>query len=335
MLRPKYKLFAVGLVVLLLMIMAVSCQTSDETPTPTAPAPGATPSETPTPTPSPSPEPATPTPFEVTDQMGRTVTVKANPTKIISLAPSNTEILFALGLGDRVVGRTDFCNYPPEALEVPSIGGFSDPNLEEVIARDPDLVLATSIHEEIVRQLDNNGIPTIVLFPNTIEDILDSITLVGEAAGAEDAAAVLRADMEARIKAVTDKTAGLTAEEKVRTAFVVWHDPLMMAGGDTLYNELIEKSGGINIVADRESYPTVSLEAVLVADPEVMVAMGMGTGGTESYDFLLEEARLGDTEARKNSRVYLINEDLVGRFGPRIVEGLEQLAVFLHPELFD
>lgn len=278
-----------------------------------------------------------PTPATITDQLGRTVTLEtATPQRIVSLAPSHTETLFALGIADRVVAVTDYCNYPPEAQEKPSIGGFSTPNIEEVVALDPDLILATKIHEDkVIAQLESKGLTVVAVDPVTIDDVIASITLIGKVTGAEKAAADLLADMQSRIKAVTDKTGGLTESQKPKVVYIVWHDPLMAAGSGTLHDELIRMAGGINIAGDLDSYADISLETVLVANPQVMIAgVGMGTGEDLPLQFITTEPRLAETDARVNNRIYGINVDLVGRPGPRIVEALEQFAHFIHPELF-
>jgi iron complex transport system substrate-binding protein len=277
------------------------------------------------------------TPAVITDQLGRTVTLKTtHPQRIISLAPSHTEIIYALGLSDRLVAVTDYCNYPPEAKEKPSIGGFSTPNIEKVVAMNPDLVLATVIHQsEIIPQLEARGLTVVGVNPTTLDGVLDSITLIGKVTGAEKEAASLVASMRERIKAVTDKTSGLAEAEKPRVLYIVWHDPLMAAGAGTLHDELIRTAGGINVAGDLESYATISLEAVIADNPQVLVAgTGMGTGEDLPYQFITTDERLGETDARENGRVYAIDTDVVGRPGPRIVDALEQFASFIHPELF-
>jgi iron complex transport system substrate-binding protein len=276
-------------------------------------------------------------PMEIIDQLGRTVTLPTAPQKIISLAPSNTEILYALGLADNIVGVTDYCNYPPEAEEKPSIGGFSTPNIEEVVAKGPDLVLAASIHEtKVVPQLEAKGLTVLSLNPKTIDQVLEAITLVGKVTGKEKEAQTLISDMQKRIKAVTDKTGGLSQAQKPATCFIVWHDPLMIAGSGTFHDELIEKAGGTNIGHALTGYSKdFSLENLVLANPEVIVAgVGMGTGEDKPLQFIQTESRLKDTAARKNNRVYAIDQDIVGRAGPRIVDALEQFAVYIHPELF-
>jgi iron complex transport system substrate-binding protein len=283
-----------------------------------------------------APESAMPAAAQITDQLGRAVTVSGISQRIVSLAPSNTEILFALGLGDRIVAVTDYCTYPPEAKTKPSIGGFSTPNIEEVIAKNPDLVLAADIHKDkIIPTLEAKGLTVIALNPKTLDEVLAAITLVGKVTGAEKGAASLVADIKGRIKAITDKTDKLSEAQKQRVLEIVWHDPLMAAGAGTLHDELIGKAGGINIAHNLTDYADISLEAVISANPEVMIAdVGMGEGEELPFQFLMSESRLKETDARKNNRVYSINVELVSHPGPRTVDALEQIAKFIHPELF-
>ncbi len=280
-------------------------------------------------------EEESPSAIEVTDQLGRTVTLEKVPGRIVSLAPSNTEILFALGLGDNVVGVTKYCDYPAEALEKPNVGGFSTPNIEEIIALSPDLVVAASRHEEeIIPRLEEKGITVLALEPKTLDSILEAITLIGRVTGTEEASALV-ASLESRIKAVTDKISGLSEKEKPRVFYLTWHDPLKTSGSGTIHNELIERAGGNNIFGDVESSQTVDLETLVSRDPQVMIAgTGMGTGKEQTLQYLTEESRLQNTEAVGNGSIYGIDIDLSGRGGPRIVEGLEQFARCIHPELF-
>ncbi len=274
--------------------------------------------------------------IEVTDQLGRVVRLDAVPQRIISLAPSNTEILFALGLADRVVAVTDYGDYPPEAKEKPSIGGFITPNLEELIVLSPDLIVAASIHEaKIIPQLEGRGLTVFVLAPKTVDDVLEAITLVGEITGNEAEAAGLVAGMQARIEAVIGRTDSLPEGQRPRVFYLVWPDPLMSAGSGTFQDDLIGKAGGTNIARDLTGWEDISLEVVVAANPEVMIAsIGHGGGEGLSFQFLKTEPRLDGTDARRNGRVYGVDGDLVSRPGPRIVDGLERLARFIHPELF-
>ena len=282
------------------------------------------------------PESEAPSPATIIDQLGRTVALDKPPQRIISLAPSNTEILYALGLADRVVAVTDYCNYPLEAKTKPTIGGFSTPNIEEIVAFSPDLILATSIHEtKIIPQLEGKGLTVLALNPKTIDAVLEAILLTGRVTGVGENATELVDGMRQRIKAVTDRVAGLTPEQKMRTFYILWHDPLKTAGSGTLQDELIHKAGGTNIAQGLTDYANISLEVVIRDNPEVIIAgVGHGSGQDQTFQYAQTEPRLRDANARGNSRIYAIDSDLTSRPGPRIVEGLEQFAQFIHPELF-
>lgn len=286
----------------------------------------------PTTTPAPLPISTISSPASITDQAGRTVTIKTTPQRIVSLAPANTEILYALGLGDRVVGRTDYDNYPPEAKDKPSIGGFSNPNIEEVVAKSPDLVLAANIHvSKIVPQLEARGLTVAVLDPKNIDEVIAAIILVGQVTAKEIEAKTLTDNMRKRINTVTDKIMLLSYRPSV--CFIVWHEPLNVAGSGTFHDELIEKAGGVNIAHGLTGYSKdLSLESLIAANPAVIIAgVGMGDGGDKPLQFILTESRLKDISARVNNHVYGIDQDIAGRSGPRIVDALEQFANFIHP----
>ena len=282
-----------------------------------------------------SPETTAPSPVTITDQTGKTITFNAPPQRIVSLAPSNTEILFALGLGEKIAGVTDSCNYPPEAKQKPSIGGFSTTNIEQVLAKNPDLVLAANIHKsKIVPQLEARGLTVLVLDPKNIDEVLAAITLVGQVTGKATEAKALTDNMQKRNNAVEEKIIPLSYRPSV--CFIVWHDPLMIAGSGTYHDELIEKAGGYNIGHTFAGYSKdYSLENLIMANPAVIiVGIGMGDGEDKPLQFIKSESRLKDIDARKNNQVYAINQDIAGRAGPRIVDALEQFAKFIHPEVF-
>jgi len=275
-------------------------------------------------------------PIEIIDQLGRIVKLERTPQKIISLAPTNTEILFALGLGDRVVGVTKYCDYPSEAKEKPNVGGFSTPNIEEIIALSPDLIMAAPRHEdEIIPQLEARGLTVLGLAPKTLDLMFDAITLVGEVTREEEKSAELLTDLQNRIKAVTDKTNSLPEDKRPLVFYLTWHDPLKTSGLGTLAQEIIEKAGGRNIFSDVSGIQSVNLETLVARDPQVMIAgIGMGSGEDKTLQYLTTESRLKNTEAGKNDRIYGIDMDITGRGGPRLVDGLEQFARCIHPEIF-
>lgn len=273
----------------------------------------------------------------VTDDFGKAVTLQEPPERIISLAPSNTEILFALGLGDRIVGVTDYCNYPPAALEKPKVGGYSTVNIERVVAADPDLVVASLGNtQDVVDRLRDLGLTVIGLNPLTIDDVLHDITLIGEATGQEEEAAVLVQNLTARIDAVTDKTSILA--ERPTVAQVVWYDPIWISGNNTFENEVIEKAGGINAFDYVEGWGIIGLEEFVAANPDYIIVnsgTGMGDSGTDIiYDYFMTEPRMQGLSAIQENQIYVIDADVISRGAPRIVDALEEVAQILHPDLF-
>ena len=285
---------------------------------------------------SPPVEEAAPFPMEVTDQRGKVVKLEKVPEKIVSLAPGHTEVVFALGLEDRLVGVTEYCDYPEAAKDKPKIGGYSTVDIEKVVAIEPDLILATNIHkDEVIPALERVGLTVVCLDPTNLEEVLEAITLAGQCTGEEDEASRLVAEMRSRIEAITSKVANLTDAQKPRVFSIMWHDPLMSVGLG-LRHDLIVEAGGINIVEELgEEYPLVSLEWVIDKNPEVIIAgVAMGTGEDLTFQFALNEERLAGVDARLNNRVYQINLDLIGRSGPRIVQGFELMAKMIHPEIF-
>ncbi|MFC1972170.1 ABC transporter substrate-binding protein [Chloroflexota bacterium] len=193
----------------------------------------------------PEPEVLPDYPLTVVDDLDRKVTIKKLPQRIISLAPSNTEILFALGLEDRVVGVTQYCNYPEAAKTKPRVAGYSTPSLEKVISLEPDLILADAIHEKtVLPTLEKHELTVIVMAAKSIDTVLDDITLVGKVTGKSKAAAQLVDGLNARISAVTAKTQSLTSKERPRILHILWHNPIWTMGSETFIDDLLQKAGG-------------------------------------------------------------------------------------------
>jgi len=205
------------------------------------------------------------------------------------------------------------------------------------VAADPDLILADSIHQTtIIPQLESHGLTVVALAPATFDDIFEGIEIVGEITGTEDKAEDLLEDMRERVEDITDKTKDLPESERTTVFYLVWHDPLMTSGGDTLINEMIEMTGGTNIFEEVSGAAIVDLEELIARDPQVIiVGVGMGIDVATTMAVFETENRLQETEAMKNDRVYGIHIDISGRTGPRIVEGLEAFARSIHPELFE
>jgi len=274
-----------------------------------------------------SPGEQTPTQY-VFDDLGRLVAINGTPQRIISLAPSNTEILFALGLGRKVVGVTDYCDYPPEALNKTKVGGYANPDVEQIIALDPDLILvAHGTPMDVINSLTGLGLTVFGIKTTALDDLLNDIRRIAETTDKEVEAQGLTSEMESRIEAVTNQTEEL--EQRPRVFYIVWHDPLWTAGSGTFIHELIEKGGGVNIFQNVTGYPTISIEEVIARDPEIIITSEW------SYEWAINASELASTNASQTGRIYTLDDDLVQRPGPRLVEGLEWFAHFIHPEMFE
>ena len=276
-------------------------------------------------------------PMTITDDLGRVVTIEKMPTRIVSLAPSNTEIIYALGLEDKLFGVTEYCDYPEAALEKEKVGGYSDVDIEKVVTINPDLILAEDMHkQEVIPALEQLGFNVVAIVPHNLQEVMDSIVLIGKIAGAEEMASQIVVDMSQKIKLITDETDKLEEIEKPRVLYVLWHEPVMSVGTDTRIHELIEKAGGVNIAqVAGEGYPTLALEEVIAANPQVIIAnVEDYEGGDISLQFILDETRLGGVDALINQHVYGIDADLTNQPIPRIVQGLELMAKMIHPEIF-
>ncbi len=273
-------------------------------------------------------------PMQITDDLGRLVTIKEAPQRIVSLAPAVTETLFALGLGDKLVGVTNYCDYPAEAKTKPKVGGFSTPSAELVVAAKPDLVLATTINENYVPQLEQAGLTVVTIESLNLEQVLENIRLIGQVTGASDAANNLTADMQKRIDSITTKVSGLPDEQKPAVYFEIWPDPLTTGGSKSFVNSLITMAGGKNIAGDVEQdWVNLSPEMVLARDPKVAILCHHGSSLQTVEQF---KSRKGweQVSAIKNNRIGLVSdENTVVRTGPRVVEGFEYIARLIHPDL--
>lgn len=299
-----------------------------------APAATATPAPVPpTATPTPVPPTSTPAPYPmtITDGAGREVTIEVEPQAIVSLAPSNTEILYALGLGDKVVGVTEYCNFPPEAAEKPKVGGFSDVDTEKVTELAPDLILVANIHvTEVVPALEKLGLTVVVIDPSDIPGVLEGIRLVGKITAQEEEAESLTAGLQERIDAVTKAVEG---REKPRVFWELSSD-LWTAGPGSFINDLIVRAGGENIAAGAEApWAQLSNEAIIEADPQVIFLADHPYG--ETVESVAARPGWGTISAVVNGRIIEVEDtDIFSRPGPRVVDALEMAARALHPDAF-
>lgn len=268
-----------------------------------------------------------------TDQTGRRLVLPAPPARIISLVPSVTEILFTIGAQDRLVGVTDFCDYPAEARRKASVGGMLAPNLETMVALKPDLVVATTSgnRHETFDQLARLKIPVYLVNPITVADVLDLLSRLGrltDRAGAADRAV---ASLRERIQAVSARVAG---RPRPRVLYVLWPDPLIVPARDALVSELIALAGGDSVTADGgQGYPRYSMEAALARNPEVII---LASHGSEKSPLVRSKwERFSQVPAIAAGRLHTMDGNLMHRYGPRMVDGLEKLARLIHPEAFD
>ena len=280
------------------------------------------------------------------DDTGYSTSLDAVPNKIISMAPSTTEIVFALGLDDKVVAVSNYCDYPHdfsawiEAGNMTSIGDFADPNMEVIASLEPDLILATGgVQAETVGTLRDLGYKVLILNPSDINGVLSNIELVGNATGKTAKAEALINDIISRIDAVVDKVANAASEPKVY--YEVWYDPtsLWTAGAKAWQNELIEKAGGVNIFVDQQlDYFQSSAEAVIERNPDIILLPEEGMGKGEPFWVSLDavKARPGwsSISAVQNDGLVTVDSNTIARAGPRVADIIEDLAEAFHPELF-
>ena len=275
-------------------------------------------------------------PVTITDDLGVTVTIDKYPERIVSLSPANTEILFALGLGDRIVGVTEYCTYPEAALSKDKIGGFSTINTEKIAVLNPDLLVAADGNsEETIAHLRELGYTIITVNADTIDTTLADIRLIGKAAGVESAAEELVSSMQADLAEIAEKTKGA---EKPTILHCMWTDPLWVSGSGTFQDEMISAAGGVNAAAAEGGWVALTMEKFLTMNPDIIVVDsgdGMGVGTDDALkNFFLKDSRMQSLSAVQNERVYVVNADIIDRGGPRIVEGVEALAEIAHPDIF-
>ncbi len=271
---------------------------------------------------------------EVTDEADRKVRLPLEVRRIVSLAPNLTETVYALGADERLVGVTDYCDYPPEAQKKAKVGGAVTPSIEHIVALKPDLVLAQANgmnRRETVEALENLGLAVYVTNSRTVQGVLESTQHVAEAIGAVERAEILLADLRARLAEVQRRLEGRPPK---RVVFVVWHEPLISVGRQTFLADALRAGGAESVIETSQDWPQVNLEELLKLQPEFLVfASSHSETVTRTVDSLRGERGWRALEAIQKNRVAVIS-DAVNRPGPRLVEAIEQLARQLHPEAF-
>jgi len=271
--------------------------------------------------------------YEVRDETGRSVRIPQPVRRIVSLAPSLTETVYALGLQDRLVGDTEFCDYPPDAQKKTKVGGAINPSIEQIAALHPDLVLVTKglNRLETVHALDNLGISSYATDPHTVNDIIASSKRLADLLGVPDAGASVAAEMERQLAALRQRLASSPAK---RVLFVVWHQPLISVGKHTFIADALRYAGAVSIVDAEQDWPQVSLEEAARLQPDYLVfAASHSEASPPGLEALSTLPGWRIMDAVSNRR-YAVISDAVNRPAPRIVSAIEELARQLHPELF-
>jgi len=269
----------------------------------------------------------------VTDEAGRTVRVRQPIRRIVSLAPNLTETVFASGAGDLLVGDTDYCDYPPEALKKTRVGGPVNPSLEEVAALRPDLVLATRAINRLVtvQSLEQLGISVYVTDPRTVEDVLSSTEKLGHLLGTDQQSATLVASLRSRVQRVRERLSGSTPRS---VFFITWVEPLISVGQNTFLADALRVAGARSVIEVPQDWPNVNLEQIVSSQPEYLV---FSSDDADQIHRQIAELRgqpgwLGLEALRRNQIVIL--SEAFSRPSPRLIDSIEQLARALHPERF-
>ncbi len=270
---------------------------------------------------------------EVTDETGRLVKIPQPVRRIVSLAPSLTETLYALGLQDKLVGDTDYCDYPPEAAKKHKVGGAINPNMEEVAALKPDVVLVVkSLNRlETVRALEQLGIPVFATDPHDVNEVLTSMKRLSSVLGAEDAGAALDAKLRERLAAIHAKLEGVASTPVL---FVVWTEPLQSIGRKTFIADVLVHAGANSVVDSQQDWPKYSIEEAVRLQPEFLVfASNRSEDVKNDVETLALKPGWSALHAIQQRKIAIVS-DAINRPGPRIVDAIEELAHQLHPKAF-
>jgi iron complex transport system substrate-binding protein len=267
----------------------------------------------------------------VIDQMGRSVEVPDDPRRVVALAPSITEIVFALGCEDRLAGATRFSNFPPAAKRLPRVGSYVHLDLERIVALSPDLCIAVKDGnpKAVIQRLEALQIPVYAVNPINLGAVGDTILEVGQLLNARQPAERLVAEMNARIEAVKAQVAG--SSSRPRVFFQIGISPIVSVGSETFIHELITMAGGINVTAGAVPYPRFSREEIFALAPEILIITSMDRNKS-FLEAKIEWQQWPEIPAIRDQRIHLVDSDLFDRASPRLVDGLELLVGLLHPQ---
>jgi iron complex transport system substrate-binding protein len=268
------------------------------------------------------------------DQAGRRVEIPDRPQRIVALAPSVTEIIFALGEEARLIGVTAHCDFPPEAARLPKVGSYVRLDLERIVGLRPDLCIAVKDGnpKAAVERLEALGVPVFALDPRSVATVIRAIHDLGVVLAVEPRAEALIGAMRGRIERVTHRLAG--SDRRPRVFFQIGAAPIVSVGTDTFAHELIGLAGGVNVAAGAAAYPRFSREQVLGLAPEIIVISSMDRAAGAVAETRREWERWPGVPAVRDGRIHVVDSNLFDRPSPRLVAGLETLARYIHPELF-
>jgi iron complex transport system substrate-binding protein len=275
-------------------------------------------------------------PIDYTDDLGREIVIEKKVQRIISLAPAITEIIYALGLEDKLVAVSSACDYPEEALNKDDVGRIDEPNIEKIISLEPDLVIAESVSKiETLNRLTELGIKNIGFKPGSINDTIEMIKDISYLSSAQSAGTELTAEMEKEHQSLKKLVAKkLENNDRKRVFYEIWSEPLYTAGSGTFIDSLIDAAGGYNVGREAQgSWPIYNMESLIAADPEVYISSQHSSLEDLTLEKMRERKVLREISAFKNDRLYLVNQDLVNRPSPRIIEGYKELIKAIFPEL--
>ncbi len=259
----------------------------------------------------------------VIDARGVEVTFEESPERIIPFMPSNTEILFHLELGDRVIATDDHSDYPPEANDLPKVGDSFNVNYEKIIDLEPDVVVTPFFNVDMIETLDEHNVTVVATGSTTLQDVYSDMELLGEMCGIEEIAEEKVDDLRSEMDSITEETRDLPEEKRTDTFYITGIDPIFTPGDNTFQNTLIEKAGGQNIAAEEDGWWTISEEKIIAEDPEVIIATERLE---EDLEELIKEDHWQDISAVENEEIYYIDGDIMSRPGPRVVKAQENLT---------
>ncbi|MGB9876430.1 MAG: ABC transporter substrate-binding protein [bacterium] len=269
--------------------------------------------------------------FKARDDRGKYVILKTQPKRIISLSPATTEMLFAIGVGNRVVGVTSFCDYPPSVRKLPKVGGFINPSLESIVALKPDLIVAMRGNPlSLLQRLEKMGYPVFALNPSKISDVFNAMERLGGITGSRKARSVV-ASLKKRLERIKKDVERIPFEKRPKVMIELWDNPLIVFGKGSIGDEVIRLAGGRNVIEERKiPYPKISLEVLLRNQPDVIILAHM-TRVRNPLEEVKRRENWDKLRAVREGKVYAIDADIIDRPGPRLVQAVEILHRLLYP----